>query len=224
MLTKDERTALDTTWNAQENFAGSENALVVADGSASMYGGNVIYPVAVALSLAIYFAERSTGEFRGHFITFSESPKLVEIKGRDIKEKVNYCAGFNEAANTDLAKVFALILRTAVKHNLPQSELPSMLYIITDMEFDDCTENAGITNFEHAKQAFAEKGYTLPQVVFWNVDSRNRHQPVSMNEQGVILVSGVSPRIFAMLKSGNFSPMSFMLDVLNSERYKLITA
>ena len=224
MMTEDERKALNTTWNAQEDFTNGENALVVADGSGSMYGGSVISPIAVAMSLAIYFAERNKGEYHNHFITFSMTPQLVEIKGADIVEKVQYCAGFNEAANTNIQAVFKLILNTAMKHKVPQAELPSTIYIVSDMEFDYCTENSGMTNFEYAKKIFADKGYTLPRVVFWNVDSRNEQQPVTMNEQGVALVSGTSPRIFSMLKAGDFSPMSFMLDVLNSERYRNITA
>ena len=223
-LSDDERAALNATWNAQEDFAGSDNALAVVDGSGSMYSGRVIFPIAVAEALGIYFAERNRGEFRNHFITFSATPQLVEIKGSDIVEKVNYCAGYNEVANTDIQAVFELILNTAVKHNIPKAEMPERLYIISDMEFDACTENSNTTNFEHAKQIFAEKGYTLPQVVFWNVDSRHDQQPVSRNEQGVILVSGVSPRIFGMIRSGNLSPESFMLSVLNGERYVHITA
>ncbi len=182
----------------------------------------MIPPIAVAESLGIYFAERNRGEFRNHFITFSHTPQLVEIKGSNIFEKVNYCASYNEVANTNIQAVFELILNTAVKHNIPQNEMPETLYIISDMEFDYCTDDADMTNFEHAKKLFAEKGYTLPQVVFWNVDSRHQQQPVGMNEQGVILVSGTSPRIFAMLKSGNLSPESYMLEILNSERYSNI--
>ena len=224
MMSDDEKKALDVTWNAQEDFTGGDNALVVADGSGSMYGGYLVYPIAVAESLAIYFAERNRGEFRNHFITFSATPQLVEVKGRDIHEKVNYCASFNEAANTNLQAVFELILNTAVKHKIPQEEMPSTLYIISDMEFDYCVDDSDMTNFEHAKKIFADNGYSLPQVVFWNVDSRHEQQPVTMNEQGVCLVSGVSPRIFAMIKSGNLSPMAYMLEVLSSERYAKITA
>ena len=224
MLSDDEIKSINTTWNAQEDFTDGENALVVVDGSGSMYGGYLVSPIAVALSLGIYFAERNTGEFHNHFITFSKNPELVEIKGDDIAEKVKYCAGFNGVENTDVQKVFELILNTAVKNNLPQSELPSTLYIISDMEFDYCTENADMTNFDYAKKIFTEKGYTLPQVVFWNVESRNRQQPVTMNEQGVALVSGLSPRIFSMIKSHNLSPLSYMLEILNSERYAEIKA
>ncbi len=224
MMSDDERKALNTTWDSQEDFTDGKNALAVVDGSGSMYSGTVIYPIAVAESLGIYFAERNRGEFRNHFITFSDVPRLVEVKGSDIVEKVNYCASYNEVANTNIQAVFELILKTAVKHKIPQDEMPESLYIISDMEFDSCTQNADMTNFEHAKRLFEVRGYTLPQVVFWNVDSRHNQQPVGMNEQGVILVSGVSPRIFAMLKSGNLSPESYMLEILNSERYRNINA
>ena len=218
-----EAAAIDATWNAQEDFTGDENALVVIDGSGSMYSYGEPMPATVALSLGIYFAERNVGSFRNHFITFSEKPQLVQIKGETILEKVRYCHNFNEVANTNIQKVFELILRTAVKNKVPQTEMPSTLYIISDMEFDCCAEGADITNFEYAKKIFAEAGYRLPRVVFWNVQSRNQ-QPVTQNEQGVALVSGCSPRIFNMLKSGILSPLGYMLDVLGTERYQRIAA
>lgn len=219
-----EAASIDATWNAQEDFTGGENALVVIDGSGSMYCFGEPRPASVALSLGIYFAERNRGLFRDHFITFSEKPQLVQIKGKTILEKVRYCRGFNEVANTNLQRVFELILNAAVKNAVPQEELPSTLYIISDMEFDSCAEGADITNFEYAKKRFEEAGYKLPRVVFWNVQSRNAQQPVTQNEQGVALVSGCSPRIFGMLTAGTLSPMGYMLDILGSERYAKVAA
>ena len=219
-----EASAIDATWNAQEDFTRDENALVVIDGSGSMYSRTEPMPATVALSLGIYFAERNTGAFHNHFITFSERPQLVEIKGETILDKVRYCHDYNEVANTNIQKVFELILRTAVKNNVPQSEMPSTLYIISDMEFDCCARGAELTNFEYAKKIFAEAGYKLPRVVFWNVQSRNKQQPVTQNEQGVALVSGCSPRIFNMLTSGILSPLGYMLDILGAERYEKIAA
>ena len=221
-INENERKSVDVTWKALEDFTRCENALAVIDGSGSMYGFGNPKPAEVALSLGVYFAERSKGAFANHFITFSSKPRLVEIKGADIFEKVKYCMSFNEVANTNIKAVFDLILSTAVKHKLPQSDLPATLYIISDMEFDSCVENADITNFEYAKAAFGAQGYTLPTVVFWNVQSRNEQQPVTLNEQGVVLVSGASPRVFSMIQSGNLSPMAFMLDTLNAERYAKI--
>ena len=118
---------MDVTWNSLENFGTNENALVVVDGSGSMYGGGQPMPMAVALSLGIYFAERNTGVFHNHFITFSARPQLVELKGRDIAEKVRYCAEYNEVANTNLQAVFEVIIKTAVKHAVPQEDMPKKI-------------------------------------------------------------------------------------------------
>lgn len=218
-----ERRSLNATWKALEDFTNGENALVVADGSGSMYWGKPM-PASVAQSLAIYFAERNRGAFHNHFITFSSNPQLVEIRGADITEKVRYCRSFNEVADTNLQKVFELILHTAVKNRLSQKELPSVLYIVSDMEFNCCMRDASLSNFEYAKQLFARYGYRLPQVVFWNVQSRNEHQPVKMNEQGVALVSGCTPRIFSQVMAGEMEPYANMMNVLGGERYAPILA
>jgi hypothetical protein len=223
-VSDEERKAINTTWISQEDFGDTENALAVIDGSGSMYGGADPMPATVALSLGIYFAERNKGAFKNHFITFSENPQLVEIKGEDILDKVRYCHGFNEVANTNIQKVFELILDAAKKNSVPQDELPKKLYIISDMEFDYCAKDASLTNFEYAKKLFAEAGYTLPEIVFWNVASRNRQQPVTKNEQGVALVSGCTPRLFEMVASGTMNPYAFMLEVVESERYAKIVA
>lgn len=223
-VSDEERKAIDATWNAQEDFTDGENALVVIDGSGSMYGGSDPIPATVALSLGIYYAEQNTGAFHNHFITFSENPRLVEIKGKDIFEKVRYCHQFNEVANTNIQRVFELVLKAAVKNHVPQEEMPSKIFIISDMEFDYCTEDCSLTNFEYAQKLFSEHGYQLPDLVFWNVSSRNRQQPVSVNDQGVALVSGCNARIFSMLKSGILSPYAVMMDVLGSERYAAIVA
>lgn len=223
-LSAEERKAMDVTWNALEDFTTGENALVVVDGSGSMYDGDKPMPATVAMSLGIYFAERNTGAFKGHFITFSENPRLVEIKGRDIVEKVRYCMGYNEVANTNIQRVFELILSAALKNRVPQEEMPARIYIVSDMEFDWCAQDAGLTNFEYAKRLFAANGYKLPEVVFWNVASRHANQPVTMNEQGVALVSGCTPRIFSMVAGGSMSPYAVMMEVLQSERYARISA
>ena len=227
LVSDEERKAINTTWKAQNDFGAIENALAVVDGSGSMYGWNDPKPITVAMSLGIYFAERNKGAFKNHFITFSENPALIEIKGDDILDKIRYCVNYDEVANTNIQKVFELILNTAKANNLPQEELPKTLYIISDMEFDVCTRNASISNFEYAKKLFEEANYNLPNVVFWNVASRNRHQPVTKNEQGVALVSGCNPKLFSMIANGdisNLTPYKIMLQVLCGERYEKIAA
>lgn len=221
---EEERRSLDVTWRTLENFTTDENALVAADGSGSMYWGSKPTPAAVAQSLAIYFAEHNKGKFHNHFLTFSMTPQLVEIKGKDFVEKVRYCRTFDECANTNLEAVFDLILQTAAENHVPQAEMPAKLYIISDMEFDHCVKNSSMTNFENAKASYAAAGYILPDLVFWNVDSRHEQQPVKENDRGVALVSGNSPRIFSMVMDGELNPYDFMLSVIDTERYAPIAA
>ncbi len=223
-MSEAERSALDVTWNALEDFTNDENALVVADGSGSMYCCSNPRPASVAQSLAVYFAERNHGAFHDHFITFSMTPQLVKIKGRDITEKIRHVASYNEIANTNLQAVFALILRAAVVNHVPQKDLPSTLYIISDMQFDACVEGTGLTNFENAKRMFRSCGYTLPRVVFWNVAARRSQQPVTMNEKGVALVSGFTARIFSQVMSGVMDPYANMINTIMTERYAPIAA
>ena len=222
-VSDEKRKSIDIEWRNLEDFTNDENALVVVDGSGSMYCGGAM-PAKVALSLGIYFAEHNKGEFHNHFITFSENPQLVEIKGEDIFDKVNYCQSYNECADTNIQKTFEVILQAALKNNVPQEEMPSRLYIISDMEFNYCTVDADITNFEYAKKLFQENGYNLPEVIFWNVYSINTQQPVTQNEQGVALVSGCTPRLFSMITSGDLSPYKCMMEIIGSERYQKITA
>ena len=223
LINANERDTLDVTWRNLPSFSGDDNSIVVVDGSGSMYG-NDCTPISVALSLGIYIAEHINGEFKNHFITFSEHPRLVEIKGRDIVEKVRYCANFNEVANTNVEAVFRSILDAAVSNHIPKEDMVKRIMIISDMEFDQCTRNSSLTNFENAKAMFEQAGYELPEVVFWNVCSRNTHQPVTMNESGAVLVSGYTPRLFSMIAMGKTNPYDQMLEIIGSERYSMIYA
>ena len=224
-LSEEEKLAINTTWESLPDYGGDEDILAVIDGSGSMYSSwTQPSPASVALSLGLYFAERNKGAFRNHFITFSHAPRLVELKGEAFLDKLKYAMTFNEVANTNIEAVFQLILYTAVKNNLSSNELPSKIVIISDMEFDYCTQNADMTNLQNAKRMFEEKGYTLPELVFWNVNSRNEQQPVTKNDRGVALVSGCTPKLFSMIAGGITDPYQFMMDVLNAPRYSVITA
>ncbi len=223
-VSEEEKLSLNATWAALEDFATDENALAVVDTSGSMYCQSDPIPASVALSLGLYFAERAKGPYRNHFIEFSARPQLIEIKGETFADRLRYIASFNEVANTNVEAVFDLILAAAVENQVPQSELPAKLYLISDMEFDACVSGAKITNFENAKRRFAAQGYELPQIVFWNVASRHEQQPVTVNDRGVALVSGCSPRIFSMAMEGELNPYDYMLSVVNTERYAPIAA
>lgn len=224
-ISEQEKLSLDTTWRNLPAYGESGNAIAVVDGSGSMTYAprNNVRPIDAALSLGIYFAEHNKGAFANHFITFSAAPRLVEIKGADIVEKTRYCATFNEIANTNLEATFRLILSAAVNNNVKQSEMPERMYIISDMEFDYCVLGGNdSTLFDTMKALYAEHGYNLPEVVFWNVNSIQENFPVKISDTGAALVSGFSPAIFDMVIGGEISPETVMNSVLESERYAAV--
>ncbi len=224
VISEEEKRILNATWDALPSYDNDENVLPIIDCSGSMYCSAKTSPAAIAFSLGLYMAEHTKGMFHNHFVEFSAVPELIEIKGENFFDRLRYVMSFGQCGNTDLEAVFELLLRTAVKNRLPQSELPSKLIIVSDMEFDSCMENAELSNFENAKRKFADHGYRLPDIVFWFADSRSRQQPVTMHESGTMLVSGVSPQLFSMVAGHQLSPYSFMMEVLRSERYAPIVA
>jgi len=209
---------LDVLWDALPDYmdGNAHNGIVVADVSGSMSGR----PMAVSISLAMYFAERNNGQFKNKFITFSAKPELQSVVGNNIREKVQNLSRANWDMNTDLQAVFDLILRTAVRHNVPEKDMPQALYIVSDMEFDACCANNSKTNFKTIRDKYEAAGYKAPSLVFWNVDARNNQTPITKNDTGTCLVSGCSPSILKTLLSGKvISPVDVMLETINSERY-----
>lgn len=217
--------------NLPDLVEGCGNTIVVADGSGSMtttVGGTSTTALEVANALAIYFAERSSGEFKDKYITFSSRPQFVDMSpGKSLRDKLSIALGHNEVANTNIEAVFDLILSTAVRNNMSQEDIPANILIISDMEFDGAVccngRNYGGVSanlFKVIEAKYRSAGYKIPRLVFWNVNSRTNTIPVRENDMGVALVSGFSVNICKMVMSGKTDPFECLLETLNSERYQ----
>lgn len=172
-------------------------------------------PYATSIGLALYTAERNHGIFKNHFITFSDNPILQEVRGKTIKEKVNNIESI--VANTDIDKVFELILNTMIENNLSEEDLPSHILIISDMEFDQGVYTKNGTNFSGWKDAFKEQGYTLPNVIFWNVACFTQGVPVTKFDNDVAMISGFSTNVLEnILTLENYNPTNVMLEKLKT--------
>tara|TARA_B100000029_G_scaffold514648_1_gene618265 strand:+ start:446 stop:1939 length:1494 start_codon:yes stop_codon:yes gene_type:complete len=223
--TVDELTLLDEQWKALPNYmeSNSERVLPVVDTSGSMYSGGNPEPILVSVSLGLYIAERNEGPFKDHFVTFSDTPSLQKVEGNSVMNRLASLKGCDWGYNTNIERVFKLVLDSAVKSNVSESEMPSVILILSDMEFDS-SSNCDVTAFEQAKQLYAAAGYELPKIVFWNLDAKTSNFPVKFHETGTAMVSGFSPTILKqILAGGDMSPEKIMFDVINSERYSCIT-
>lgn len=218
--------ALEAMWNNMSAPVGNANSISVIDTSGSMYCGRkgAPLPALVSQSLGLYYAEHCTGTFHNMFITFESEPHLIEIHGKNLIDKLEYIQNADWEGSTNLEAVFDLILRTAVNAGTPQEELPSTLYIISDMEFNCAVSNPDMTIYENAKAKFEAAGYQLPAVVFHNVNSWQVQAPVQAHTKGTALSSGAGTNSFKHEFDGNITPYEHMLRVLNGPRYAAVHA
>ena len=218
---REDSKVLEAQWdNLPDYVEGDVNAVVMADVSGSMWGR----PMATSIGLAMYFAERNKGAYHNLFMTFSGNPQFVELKGNTITEKIRFISRANWQMNTDLEKALLKILDVAIENHCSQEEMPKSLIIISDMEIDCCTNQNHRENFyDHVSRVYEEYGYKIPNVVFWNVNSRHDVFLADKNRKGVQLASGQSASTFKnLIGCVDKTPVEMMYSVLNSERYQAI--
>ena len=229
-------------WKALPNYMeGSEDRILpVVDVSGSMQasaGGNKnVSCMDVSISLGLYISERNTGSFKDAFVTFSAEPKLHILKG-NLRDRFAQLQRAEWGYNTNLVKVFDLVLDQATKHSVPESEMPTKILILSDMEFDKATETVSgwekthiatkwdATAQEMIEQKYADAGYKVPAIVYWNIQSRGNNIPVAFDKTGTALISGFSPSILKSVVKGEItSPQGIMDETIMSPRYEAIQA
>lgn len=205
---------LEEAWKNLPDYVPEINGLCVCDTSGSMTG----LPMQVAMSLTLYIAERNKSElWRNFCIPFSSKAEFIEIKGNSVLERLKSIFT-GDCSNTNLQAVFDLILDRAKSAGIKNEDMPKVLLIMSDMEFD--ATKFSCTNYERIKQKYAEKGYTLPKLVWWNIESRNDQVPVTVSDEGNLLLSGCSPAIMKVAFSGEYNIREVVDKIINSPRYE----
>jgi len=224
---KTELDLIQKQWEALPNYVGDANILPLVDVSGSMScpaGKNTkLSCLEVAVSLGLYLADKNTGKFKDTFLTFSNKPELLNLKG-NINQKIDQMIKSKWEMNTNLHAAFKKILDVAVKGGVPQEEMPAMVLILSDMQFDQCMTHDD-SAIQMIQRKYKDAGYEMPQVVFWNLNASYGNAPVKFDKGGTALVSGFSPAIVKPLLSGdidNFTPVSIMLKTIMDDRYKVL--
>jgi hypothetical protein len=218
----------DAQWTALPNYMESnqERLLPMVDVSGSMTcsaGGNAnVTCMDVAISLGLYISERNTGAFKDAFVTFTSRPTLQYLKGT-LSERFRQMQG-PVGYDTNIEAAFKMLLNKAVEFNVPANEMPTMILVLSDMEFN-CASVRGFTAQEMVEDMYAKAGYTMPKLVYWNIQSRSdSNKPVQFDKSGTALVSGFSPALLTNLLAGKeMSPISMMRSVVDSPRYAEVT-
>lgn len=227
----------EVQWKNLPNYMTSgKNILVMVDLSGSMdalmFGQKYSFKH-VAISLAVYCAQKNTGKMKGRFMSFAEEPTLGGFNPEG-SLKDSYMAVLNSQLgySTNFDAAFDLLLETAKKEGwFIQGDMPEYILVPSDMQFNEASGNRQ-TNFEAIKEKFKVAGYKMPTLVFWNMDGDRDGHPVHAKSEGAILISGYSPSIMKNILSGDseaeqasegirssVNPMDSMLKTLMVERY-----
>lgn len=213
-------------------FGTFDNCLAICDTSGSMAG----VPLQVSVALGILISSVATEPFRNKIITFSTHPVLHNIPDTltTLKQKVFNVKSMHWEMSTNLEAVFYLILNTAKTFGVTQENMPKKLYIFSDMQFNEATSYRNyygqvipnVTNHENIVNKYTEAGYTVPEIIYWNLRSNTTTDfPVKSDQEGVSLLSGYSPSIIKnIMKCAKMTPYNVMREVIDDDRYSLIAA
>ncbi len=218
--------AMFAQWNALPNYMNGSRVLPVIDVSGSMtcsVGGSAdgVSCMHAAISLGLYCASKNQGDFKNVVSTFSAQPNLVKIDeitdGASLKRAYTKTKGLDWGMTTNLDLTFVHILDHARRHNVPNEDMPTTVVIFSDMQFDEC---GVLTGLDMIRENYARSGYTVPNIVFWNLRSTS-NAPAKFNEHGVALVGGFSPAVFDSVLSGELRPDRVMMNTLMRPRYNV---
>lgn len=162
--------------------------------------------------MGLVVSELSAEPFRGRLLTFDAEPTWHTVRGGSLRDRVMDVAGMPWGMNTNIEKVFDLILQQAKQHALGAAAMPKTLYIFSDMQFDAANRGGGhATTHARASAQFAEAGYALPQIVYWNLRGDTADFPTNKHTPGVAMVSGFSAQLLKLfLAGGQLSPLAVM--------------
>ena len=214
-----------------------EKAIVLSDVSGSMSGT----PMEVAIALGLVISEVSSGPFNNMIITFESNPKFHHVQGDSLHSRVKDVMRMSWGGSTDLQKAMDLILQMAIDNNVPQSDMPDKLFIISDMQFNQADRNYA-TNHQTVVNKFTNAGYEVPLIVYWNVRANTVDFPALADTPGVALLAGYSPSLMKVVMDGcdldaeivqddpaappqkkEVNPEDIMKKAISDERYDILS-
>lgn len=215
-------------WNALPDFVPEGiNYLPMIDVSGSMEtscGIPGLEAIDIAISIGMYLMERNKSPFKDLALTFSSEPQWIQSsKSPHLNDRFSHIRHADWGGSTNISAAFNKILLHAKNNHISPSDMPSHLIVLSDMEFDRADRGYNKSNFEAAKESFAEAGYELPMIVFWNIARSGANAiPTRYDDKGAALVSGSSPAVIQGLLGGMKTPIEVMLNTIGNDRYNVI--
>jgi hypothetical protein len=160
-------------------------------------------------------------------LTFDSVPQVHRFHpNATIVEKVQSIShSLGQGLTTDFQKAMDLVLEEVVRKRMRPDEIPTDLVVFTDMGWDQACGSSETslysgngyrhvvktqgwqTHLEMIREAWKRKGedmwgeaFVPPRIVVWNLRAEYKDFHASSNQEGVIMLSGWSPSLFALFQ------------------------
>ncbi|KAF8701421.1 hypothetical protein HU200_033584 [Digitaria exilis] len=181
------------------------NCIAVCSGAAAAVADQ---PASIALGLLI--SELSHEPWKGRVIIFHETHQLHKVHGANLKEKLRPLVAAMGAHKKGAKACSA-------------GSCSWRVFVLSDMDFDGWTGAASVwkTEYQGICDKFAAEGFTVPQVVFWNVGTSKASMPVVAAQEGAALVSGYSKNLVRLFleADGELTPAAVVADAISGPEY-----
>ena len=221
----------DITWEAQWTARVEEIQKMISelpekpsifpmvDLSSSMSGEPMINAITLGMFTSIIMDNPLDQEefcFANRFMSFASRPQLVKLprfsildnsKPASLKEKVEIMKEWTDSGkwggSTNIHAALDLLLDIAVKNNVPQKDMPKILAIFSDMQFDQGDSSWSKTSYNNICAKFTNAGYEVPHVLFWNLRDNAVGFQVKADTPNSSMLSGYSTRMLDLFLTGD---------------------
>ena len=244
-----ERFIINEAWkNNSSNTKSLENVIAMVDTSSSMDNDNS-NPLFTAMGLGIRIAEKS--KLGKRIMTFNSNPSWINLEEcTDFVDEVKLVRDADWGKNTDFHKAMNMILDQIKTNKIPAEDVEDLVLVVfSDMQFDAEETISGPVSgpiksvetiipiisqkFHDVGIEVCGKGYKMPHILLWNMQSTNGFPELSY-QNNVTMLSGYSPALFnsfiqnstnstSSTNSTNglkdISPWRMLTNMLNNRRY-----
>ena len=231
-------TILEAQWKVLEDETDKlgvlKDTLCVVDTSGSMgsWGFHArgtklpaFTPMDVSIALGLLISNSVKGVFHNHVITFHSDPTFQVLNDSTLEQRFRTIRDIPWGGSTNIQGTFDLILNKAKQHKLKPEDMPKMILILSDMQFniaEGYSKNSK-TNFKVIEEKYASYGYQRPSIIFWNIAANIGDFPVTVDQNNTAMVAGFTTSILrALLKQHKFTSLSIMREVIDSDRYEVV--
>jgi len=242
-----ERFIINEAWkNNSSNTKSLENVIAMVDTSSSMDNDNS-NPLFTAMGLGIRIAEKS--KLGKRIMTFNSNPSWINLEEcTDFVDEVKLVRDADCGKNTDFHKAMNLILDQIKTNKIPAEDVEDLVLVVfSDMQFDAEETISGPVSgpvsgpiksvetiipiisqkFHDVGIEVCGKGYKMPHILFWNLQSTNGFPDLSY-QNNITMLSGYSPALFNSFIQNStsstnglkdVSPWRMLTNMLNNRRY-----